>query len=111
MKSAMFIHNDDVKCFHVAIQGTQKVVVMGCNNFEDEALIKRWWASQKMNEMNKRLKDENKQSNHWKLFSFVTRSYERILSFGVHRSMSVESAIKKLQRKAKEKETQNTKQK
>jgi hypothetical protein len=45
------------------------------------------------------------------LFSFVTRSYERILSFGVHRSMSVESAIKKLQRKAKEKETQNTKQK
>jgi len=64
MKSKVFIHNDDVKCFHVAIQGTQKVVVMGCNNFEDEALIKRWWASQKMNEMNKRLKDENKQSNH-----------------------------------------------
>jgi hypothetical protein len=48
----------------VAIQGTQKMVVMGRNNVEDEVLIKIWWASQKMNEMNKKLKDENKQSNH-----------------------------------------------
>ncbi len=64
MKSKVFIHNDDVKCFHVAIQGTQKMVVMGRNNVEDEVLIKIWWASQKMNEMNKKLKDENKQSNH-----------------------------------------------
>jgi hypothetical protein len=41
MKFAMFIHNDDVKCFHVAIHGTHKLVVMGCINFEDHALIKR----------------------------------------------------------------------
>jgi hypothetical protein len=39
-----FIHNDDMTFFHVAIQGTQKVVVMGCHNFKDEALIKRWRA-------------------------------------------------------------------
>jgi hypothetical protein len=29
MKYEAFIHNDDAKCFHVAIQGTQKMVVMG----------------------------------------------------------------------------------
>jgi hypothetical protein len=29
------IHNDDVKCFHVVVQGTQKVVMMGRINFED----------------------------------------------------------------------------
>jgi hypothetical protein len=50
------------------------MVVMGCHNFEDEALIKRQQASQKMNGMGKKLKDENKQSNHRKLFSFVVRS-------------------------------------
>jgi hypothetical protein len=42
MKSTMFIHNDDVKCFHVVVQGIQKVVVMGCINFGDHALIKKW---------------------------------------------------------------------
>jgi hypothetical protein len=41
MKSTTFIHNDDVKCFHVAIQGTHKLVVMGCINFEDHVLIKK----------------------------------------------------------------------
>jgi hypothetical protein len=41
MKCAMFIHTDDVKCFHVVVQGTYKLVMMGCINFEDQALIKR----------------------------------------------------------------------
>jgi hypothetical protein len=41
MKSTTFIHNDDVKCFHVVIQGTHKLVVMGRINFEDHVLIKR----------------------------------------------------------------------
>jgi hypothetical protein len=37
MKSTMSIHNDDVTCFHVAIQRTHKLVVMGNINFEDLA--------------------------------------------------------------------------
>jgi hypothetical protein len=41
MKCVMFIHNDDVKCFHVVVQGTHKLVMMGCINFKDHALIKR----------------------------------------------------------------------
>jgi hypothetical protein len=40
MKFVIFIHNDDVKCFHVVVQGTHKFVVMGHINFEDHALIK-----------------------------------------------------------------------
>jgi hypothetical protein len=45
MKFATFIHNDDAKCFHMAIQGTNKLVVMGYINFKDHMLIKtigRW---------------------------------------------------------------------
>jgi hypothetical protein len=38
MKSTTFIHNDDVKCFHMAIQGTHKLVVIGRISFEDHAL-------------------------------------------------------------------------
>jgi hypothetical protein len=41
MKFAMFIHNDDVKCFHVVVQGTHKLVVMGGINFEDHVLIRK----------------------------------------------------------------------
>jgi hypothetical protein len=41
MKFATFIHNDDVKCFHVVVQRKHKLVVMGCINFEDHVLIKR----------------------------------------------------------------------
>jgi hypothetical protein len=41
MKFEVFIHNDDMKCFHMVIQGTQKVVMMGYINFKDETLIKR----------------------------------------------------------------------
>jgi hypothetical protein len=74
MRSEAFIHNDDVTCFHVAVQGTQKMVVMGSHNFEDEVLIKRRRASQKMNGMGGKLKDENKCNNHRKLFSFVIES-------------------------------------
>jgi len=47
MKSIMFIHNDDVKCFHAEVQGTHQLVVMGCINFEDHALIKRRQAYEK----------------------------------------------------------------
>ncbi len=39
----VFIHNDDVKCFHVVVQGTHKLVAMGHINFEDHAIITRWW--------------------------------------------------------------------
>jgi hypothetical protein len=49
MKFMTFIHNDDVKCFHVVIQRTHKLIVMGHINFEDYALIKRWWADERMN--------------------------------------------------------------
>jgi hypothetical protein len=40
MKSATFVHNDDVKCFHVVVQGKHKLVVMGCIKFKDHVLIK-----------------------------------------------------------------------
>jgi hypothetical protein len=60
MKSAMFIHNDDPKYFHVVVQGTHKFVVMGHINFEDHALIKRQRENEKMNVMGKMFKDEKK---------------------------------------------------
>ncbi len=41
MKSIMFIHNDDIKCFHMAVQGTHKLVMMGRIDFEHHALIKK----------------------------------------------------------------------
>jgi hypothetical protein len=58
MKFATFIHNDDVKCFHMAVQGTNKLVLMGRINFKDHALIKRQWANEKMNVTGKMFKDE-----------------------------------------------------
>jgi hypothetical protein len=58
MKSATFIHNDDVKCFHVAIQGTHKLVVMGRINFEDHVLIKKQPVDEKMNVMDRMYKDK-----------------------------------------------------
>jgi hypothetical protein len=58
MKFVAFIHNDDAKCFHVVIQGTHKLVVMGYINFEDHALIKRRWASKKLNVTSEMFKDE-----------------------------------------------------
>ncbi len=58
MKFVTFIHDDDAKCFHVVIQGTHKLVVMGHINFEDHALIKRQWENEKMNVTTKMFKDE-----------------------------------------------------
>jgi hypothetical protein len=62
MKFAMFTHNDDVKCFHVVVQGTHKLVVMGHINFEDHALIKRGWANEKMNVTGEMFKGHEKTS-------------------------------------------------
>jgi hypothetical protein len=42
MKSRAFIHNDDVKCFHMAVQGTHKFIMMGRINFKDRVIIKKW---------------------------------------------------------------------
>jgi hypothetical protein len=39
MKFATFIHNDDVKCFHMVVQRTHELIVMVHINFEDHALI------------------------------------------------------------------------
>jgi hypothetical protein len=41
MKFMTFVHNDDVKCFHMVVQKTHKLLVMGCINFKDYVLIKR----------------------------------------------------------------------
>jgi len=51
MKSMTFIHNDDVKCFHMVIQGTHKLIVLGHINLKDHVLIKRWRVYEKMNVM------------------------------------------------------------
>jgi hypothetical protein len=66
MKFAMFIHNDDPKCFPHGWQRTHKLVVMGCINFEDHVLNKRQKANEKMNVMGKMFKDKKKQGNHQK---------------------------------------------
>jgi hypothetical protein len=63
MKSVTFIHNDDAKCFHMAIQGTHKLVVMGRINFEDHALIKRRRVDEKMNVTGGMFKDKKKWRN------------------------------------------------
>jgi hypothetical protein len=39
MKSTVFIHNYDVKCFHVVVQETHKLIMMGHINFKDHMLI------------------------------------------------------------------------
>jgi hypothetical protein len=38
MRFEVFIHSDDVLCFHVDVQGTQKVIVIGHHNSKDEVL-------------------------------------------------------------------------
>jgi hypothetical protein len=70
---------------------------MGHINFEDHALIKRWHVDEKMNLTGGMFKDEKKPGNCQKQFAFITRSYAHFQSFGVHSSMSAESAIEKLQ--------------
>ncbi len=103
MKSMTFIHNNDVKCFHMALQGTHKFVVMGRINFEDRVLIKRWQVDEKMNVMGMMFKDEQKWGNRRKQFAFVARNYVHFPSFGIHNNMSVENAIEKLHRITREK--------
>jgi hypothetical protein len=83
MKFTMFIHNDDVMCFHVVIQGTHKLVVMGHINFEDHALIKKWWADEKMNKIGKMFKDKKKKvtiESSLRLLLEVVRIFE-VLEF------------------------------
>jgi IS4 transposase len=104
MDFVTFIHNDDVKCFHVVVQGTHKLVVIGRINFEDHALIKRRWENEKMNVMGKMFKDEKKQGNRRKQFTFVVGSCARFRSFRIHNSMNVKSAIEKLKWITREKE-------
>jgi hypothetical protein len=58
MRSMMSMHNDDMKCFKMVVQETNKLVVMGYINFKDHALIKRQWTSNKMNVMGRISKDE-----------------------------------------------------
>jgi hypothetical protein len=86
----------------MAIQGTHKLVVMGYINFKDHALIKRRWANEKMNVTGRMFKDKKKWGNHQKQFVFVAKSCACFRSFGVHSSMSLESAIEKLQRIVRE---------
>ncbi len=47
----------------MVVQKTHKLVMTGCINFEDHALIKRRLANEKMNVMSKMFKDEKKQGN------------------------------------------------
>ncbi len=44
----------------MAIQRTQKLIVMGRINFEDRALIKSQWVDEKMNVISEMFKDEKK---------------------------------------------------
>ncbi len=41
MKYVSFIHNDDVKCFSMNVQGTYKLIVMGHINYKDHVLIQK----------------------------------------------------------------------
>jgi hypothetical protein len=74
MKLVTFTHNDDVKCLHIVVQRTHKLVMMGRINFEDHALIRRWWVDEKMNATSGMFKNMKKWGNHWKRFVFVARS-------------------------------------
>jgi hypothetical protein len=60
MRSTTSIHNDDMKCFHVVIQETNKLAVMGHINFEDHVLIEKCRACKKMNATSGMFKDEKK---------------------------------------------------
>jgi hypothetical protein len=60
MQFVTSIHNDAMKCFPVVIQETYKLVAMGCINFEDCELIKRWWVGKKMNAIGGMFKDKKK---------------------------------------------------
>jgi len=74
MRFAMSIHNDDMKCFRVVVQETNKLVVMGHINFEDHVLIEKGQAGKKMNALGRMFKDEKKWGNCQKEITFVVRS-------------------------------------
>jgi len=101
MKFVTFTHNDDVKSFHVAVQGAHKLVVMGHINFEDHTLIKRRRVDEKMNVTGGTFKDLKKRGNHRKRFAFVIGNCVHFQSFKVHSSTNVENVIEKLQRIAR----------
>ncbi len=75
MKFVTFIHNDDVKCFHMVVQRTHKLVMIGCISFEDHVLIKRRRVDEKMNVTGRMFKDKKKQGNYRKQFAFVIGSF------------------------------------
>ncbi len=78
--------------------------MMGCINFKDHALIKRWQEGKKMNVMGSKFNYEKKWGTNQKQFTFVVGSCAHFSSSRIHSSMNVESAIEKLQKIAKEKE-------
>jgi hypothetical protein len=41
----------------MVVQRTHQLVMMGWINFEDHALIKKWWAYEKLNMMGRMFKD------------------------------------------------------
>ncbi len=51
VKSEMFIHNDEMTCFHVVVHGTQKITMMGHHNFKDRVLVKRQQVAKKKQDM------------------------------------------------------------
>jgi hypothetical protein len=66
------ICGDDMKCFHVAAQKTCKFVVMDHINFEDHALIKRWWACKKNECDGREVQGQKKWGDCRKQFVFIT---------------------------------------
>jgi hypothetical protein len=61
--------------------------------------------------MGGKYKDRSKQSNHFSLFLFVAGSRVFSRSSRIHKRMSLKNVIKKLQKLAKEKETQRSEHK
>jgi hypothetical protein len=101
MELMVLILNDEVKCLHVVIQRTHKLVMMGHINYKDHALIKRWQVGKKKCE-GQEVQGWKKWGYRQKLFLFVARGCECFWSFGVHNNMSVEIVIEKLQKITKE---------
>ncbi len=75
MKYVTFIHNDDVKCFHVVIQGTYKLIMMGHINFKDHALIKRWQVDEKMNVTSRMFEDEKMDEEFQVVVEYVKHQF------------------------------------
>ncbi len=83
----------------------------GWYSFQGLSVNQRTVTKKNKNAMGENLKYKNKWCTHWKLFSFFAESYEHFRSFWYHKSMNAESAIKKLQIIAKEKEVQMSERK